>query len=68
MCGAPARPGEEALAVWTVKSSWFKPPNSLAITTAGLRITEAGSQLFVPYEDFGLYRFSPLTVRGDRHS
>ncbi|MFI8891302.1 caspase domain-containing protein [Streptomyces paradoxus] len=44
--------GEELVAVW-VWSSWpFGPADSLALTSTGLRITDNGTTMYIPYEDF----------------
>ncbi|MGW6647387.1 caspase, EACC1-associated type [Streptomyces iakyrus] len=44
--------GEELVAVW-VWSSWpFGPADSLALTSTGLRISDNGTDLYIPYTDF----------------
>ncbi|MDX3513436.1 serine protease [Streptomyces caniscabiei] len=49
--------GEELVAVW-VWSSWpFGPLDNLALTSTGLRVSDNGTRLSIPYEEFGQYTF-----------
>jgi hypothetical protein len=57
----PLAADEELIAVWQWKRSILNvlfPPNSLAFTSHGIRISDTSNSLFVPYADFSQYEFS----------